>query len=379
MRYDERDNVLSRYDELHPGTPEWEAYYKKHPDLEKTDLSQKELPGTLGVGARVDNMAWLSLISLLRQLGQEDMVDGPVDPVKIEMTPERATEKVKGFAKNILEASVVKIGPLNQEYVYSHRGRNFTRKNDIPIGTPINLPHKNAIVIAEGMDYDILKGAPKKQIMMYIFKLYSKLGYISVRLARAIRNMGYPARAHILTNNQVIFPPVGIDAGIGELGRSGILISKEFGMAFKMTVITTDLPLVYDKKSNLGVDDFCKNCKICAENCPGAAISMDDEKEIIRGVERYRFKAENCFRIWNKTGTDCGVCLSSCPYSKPPSLEHSIGLWLAAKGGSLPGIFLTKLERQVYGPHDPGKYPDPEWMEKSPDVWKEFRFNRRKE
>ncbi|RJE48505.1 hypothetical protein A7K50_09640 [Dehalobacter sp. MCB1] len=380
MKYDEHDNALARY-ELKPGSREWIEYYEKHPDLEKTDLSQFDLPGTLGVGARVDNMAWQSLMSILGQLGQEDMVDGPVDPVKIEMTPERAAEKVKGFAKHILGASVVKIGPLNQEYVYSVKGRSYHRHGgvEIPVGLPINLPHKNAIFLVEGINYDILKGAPKKEIMLEIFRAYSKLGHMAVLMARFIRNIGYPARAHIVTNNQVIFPPAAIDAGVGELGRSGILISKEFGTAMKMSVITTDLPLVYDRKSKLGVDDFCKNCKICAENCPGAAISMDDEKQIIRGVERYRFKAENCFKIWNKTGTDCGVCMSACPYSKPPSLEHSFGLWLAAKGGSFPGIFLTRLERLIYGPHSPGKHPHPQWMEEPPDVWKEFRFDRRKE
>jgi len=35
-----------------------------------------------------------------------------------------------------------------------------------------------------------------------------------------------------------------------------VVISKEFGSAMKMSVVTTDLPLIYDQKRDLGVEDF---------------------------------------------------------------------------------------------------------------------------
>lgn len=373
--YHEQDNVQARF-ELTPGTTEWTAYYGSHPDREKADLAQHDMPDRLTVGAPADNKAWLSMYTVLRRLGSEDSVDGPVDAKKIEMSPERAAEKIKGFAKH-LGAMLVRVGPLNQEFVYSHKGRTYRRQGEAepPVGTPIHLPHKNAIVIVEGLDFEIMKGAPKKQVILEIFRAYTKVGHLAVILAQYIRFLGYPARAHIVTNYQLIVPPVAIDAGVGELGRSGIVISKEFGSAMKMSVVTTDLPMVYDRKPRLGVDDFCKNCKICAENCPSGAISFH-EKKVIRGVERYPFNAEACFKIWNKTGTDCGVCLSACPYSKPPSLHHCCGMWLASKGGNFPGIFLTAMERMVYGPHAPGEHPHPGWMEEQPEVWKDFRFGR---
>ena len=376
-RYDERNNVQGRH-ELKPGSPEWEAYYQAHPHLKETDLAQHDLPGGPGVGAPADIKVVLSMRSLLSELGAENMVAGTVEPEKLEMTPERAAEKIKGFAEH-LGAKVVRVGPLNQAYVYRHKGRTYHRhgEGEPKVGTPIHLPHKNAIVMVESLNYEILKGAPKKPIILEVFRAYSKLGHMAVILARFIRSLGYPARAHIVTNYQLIVPPVAIDAGVGELGRHGILISREFGSAMKMTVVTTDLPMVYDEKPRLGVDDFCRQCKICAENCPSGAISYG-EKQVVRGVERYPFKAEACFRIWNETGTDCGVCIGCCPYSKPPSLHHSLGLWMASKGGRFPGIFLTWLERLIHGGHSPGDHPHPKWMEEPPPVWKKYRFGRRK-
>jgi ferredoxin len=377
-QYDERDNVQARH-ELRPGTPEWEEYYKTRPELKAKDLAQHDLPGVIGVGSPLDNKIFLSMVTLLGQLGHESMVDGPVDPDQLQIAPERAAEKIKGLGRH-LGASVIRIGPLNQSYVYSHKGRMYHRPGDDEpgLGTPIVLPHKSAIVMAEGLDLSIIKGAPKKQVNLEVFRAYSKLGHMAILIARYIRSLGYPARAHITTNYQIIVPPVAIDAGVGKLGRHGVVISREFGSAMKMSVVTTDLPMIYDEKPKLGVDDFCMHCKICAKNCPSGAISHGD-KNVIRGTERYPFKAEACFKIWNETGTDCGVCIASCPFSKPPSLHHAMGLRLAAMGGKLPAMLLTGIERLIYGDYNPEKYPQPSWMEESPPVWKKYRFGRKKQ
>jgi hypothetical protein len=105
-------------------------------------------------------------------------------------------------------------------------------------------------------------------------------------------------------------------------------------------------------------------------------LSFRRDKKIIRDVERYPFKAEACFKIWNETGTDCGVCVACCPYSKPPSLHHAIGLRLSSMGGKIPAILLTAMERLIYGEYDPEKYPHPKWMEESPPEWKKYRFGK---
>lgn len=377
-RYDERDNVQARH-ELIPGSPEWEQYYQAHPEKKEEDLAQHDLPGMGGLGAPADKKVVESFFSMLAQLGHENMVTGPVEAERVEMTPARATEKIKGFAKH-MGAAVVRTGPLNQAYVYSHKGRRYFRPDDgsePKVGTPIELNHKNAIVLIEGLNNKTLKGAPKKQVILEIARAYLKLGQMAVVLARYIRSLGYPARAHIVTNYQLIVPPVAIDAGVGMLGRHGVLISKEFGSAMKMSVVTTDLPLIYDKKPKLGVDNFCRHCRICAENCPGGAISFG-EKQMIRGVERYPFKAELCFKICNETGTDCGVCISCCPYSKPHLLHYGIGRWVASKGDDFPADFLIRLQQLIYGDHSPKDHPHPKWMEEPPPVWKKYRFGRKK-
>lgn len=371
IRFDERDNVQARK-ELVPDTPEWDDYYRRHPERVLKDRELYALPGILGRGHTLDIYAMSAVIQTATEYGLESAVDGFVFPNSFHMTPERAAQKVKGFAR-YLGADMVRIGPLNQAYVYSHKGKTWGRSDDSPWGTPINLTHKSAVVIVKKLDYGIIRGAPAQQEMMEVFRAYSQLAIISVSLARFIRQMGYPARAHNLTNYQVIIPPIAQEAGVGELGRHGILVTKEFGSSLKMAVVTTDLSMSYDETTDLGIDEFCRRCKICAENCPAGAITFGGKK-VIRGYERYPFNAEACFKFSNEVGTDCGVCMSGCPWGKPPSLHHSIGTWLAIKAGRTAVVArgLVAVERLLRGNHNPGDASCPEWMEKPDATWKDY-------
>ncbi len=197
-------------------------------------------------------------------------MDGPPAPHRGDISAERATEKIKGFAR-FLGADLVRIGPLRPAFVYTHIGKTQgdpARR----YGEPISLTHKHAVTIAIGLDPLLTKTAPTLPMAIGVMRAYNSLAMISTLLAGYIRSLGYPARAHIVSNYQILCVPVAIDAGMGELGRHGIMLTKELGSSLKMTTVTTDLPLVYDPPVDIGADEFCKECKICAESCPGAAI-----------------------------------------------------------------------------------------------------------
>ena len=373
-RFDERDNVQGRL-ELKPDTEAWAEYYENHPQLLDRDIKNQGLHDN-PVGHPADNLAGAALMSLLRHLGSEELVDGPVAPEKTEMAPERATEKIKSWAA-YLGIDLVRIGPLDPMYVYSNKGRTYGRRgpHEKEVGSPIELTHKNAIVLVNAIDTQLLQGAPKKQVMYAIHKAYLQTNVVAIVLAGYIRNLGYPARAQIMRNYQVIIPPIAIDAGVGELGRNGIVISKEFGEAIKMAVVTSDLPLVHDPKARMGIDAVCGACRICAEKCPAGAINHG-EKRLIRGVERYRFTPELCFNTWKTTGTDCGVCMVCCPLTRDPELRKRIAERPLTPGEDLPEDIKAIIERMRGEPHDPGAHPPYAWIEEQPDVWKNYRYGK---
>jgi len=369
-RFDERDNVQSR-NTLEPGTPEYAEFYARHPEWEAVDAASREI-SRHHVGHPLDGLFLGAEVMSVARRGMEDMVDGPVAEHRFELTPERASEKLKGFARH-LGADLVGAGPLNPAFIYTHIGKTWNdaaRKR----GAPIALNHRHAISIAVELDVEIHKAGPVLAMTADVMSAYNKLATIATILAAYIRSLGYPARAHVVSNYQVLCVPIAIDAGMGELGRHGIMMTKEFGSCIKLATVTTDLPLAHDAPVDIGVEEFCKDCRICAERCPSGAISHGPAKTT-RGVERWSINPQACFRVWNETGTDCGICVAACPWTKPHTRFHQFAAYLATKKRKA-GWWMSRAEKLFYGTYTP--QPGPSYFEAPEPVWEKYPIYRRK-
>jgi ferredoxin len=364
-RFDERDNVQAR-NTYEPGSGEYKEFYGRHPECEERDRQTREL-SKKPVGNPLDFSFFLQQIGKLAQWGSEDLISGPVSPHKQELSPKRAVEKIKGFARH-LGADLVRIGPLNPAFVYTHVGKTW-HDPARSYGSPINLNHAHAISFAVGINPDLIKTGPVLSMASEIMRVYTQLATISTTLAGYIRSLGYPARAHIISNYQVLCVPVAIEAGMGELGRHGLMITKELGSCLKLTTVTTDLPLTHDSPMDIGVNEFCGDCAICAETCPGGAIPRT-EKQVVRGVEKWRINPEACFRVWNETGTDCGVCVACCPWTKPRKGIHRIAREIASRKKKA-GWWMSRAERMAYGRFRPRQ--SPAWFEEPEQIWKKYK------
>ena len=366
-RFDERDNVQAR-NTLQPGTAGYEDFYRLHPEWQAKDDAIRALPGMGNVGPAADRGFVGPQIGVIAALGMSDMVDGPVAPERVELTPERATEKIKGFAAH-LGADLVRLGPLNPDYVYTNVGKDW-HDPERAFGKPIVLTHKNAISLAVGISPEMLKTGPVIAEAAEIMRVYTRLATMAVSLAGYIRSLGYPARAHVMSNYQVLAIPIAIEAGMGELGRHGLMITKELGSALKLATVTTDLPLAHDAgPRDIGVADFCRDCKLCAETCPSGAIS-GGERKLVRGVERWAINPEACFTVWNETGTDCGVCLASCPWNHPKSWFHRLMVEVATRKHKA-GWWMSRGQKLVYGRFKPRRPPG--WLEEDDSAWQKYR------
>ncbi len=318
-RVDERDTMFAR-EEYAPGSDKHTQYYAMHPENKRIDDKIRSLPQLLSPGGRYyDPEASARVVATFRTIADMTIhVVGPVASRDNSPDPEIATAWVKQFLKR-LGANDVGIAQLNPMHVYSHVGRGPE-----PWGRPIDLNHKFVIVFTLEMDYDAVDTAPRLPAVEETAAKYLQAANISVPFARLIREMGFPARAHISDSNyQVILPAVAHDAGLGEIGRLGYLISPTLGPRLRLGAVTTDLPLVPDKPISFGVQEFCATCLKCAENCPPNAIPHGD-KEIVRGVEKWLLNSEMCLYYWRVVGTDCGLCMRVCPYSHPATPVHNV-------------------------------------------------------
>jgi ferredoxin len=316
-RFDERDIVFAR-SRLKSDTPEFDAYYSMRPENLAVDDTFRKLPGLLSPEAQKANPTFFASAKAHFQLTEalREEVDGTVSSAPVENTPKHNTSYIKSFAHS-LGAISVGITALKPYHVYSHIGRGSGE-----YGAPITLNHNYAIAFTVEMDHGVMQRAPEAPVVMESARQYVEAAKIAITLGYFIRSQGYPARAHIDGNYRVIAPLVARDAGLGEIGRIGILITPELGPRVRLGVVTTDLPLIPDQRTNgTSMIDFCTFCKKCAENCPSQSIPHDDRREI-DGALRWRINADTCFRYWNAIGTDCGICMAVCPYAHPDNWAH---------------------------------------------------------
>lgn len=318
-RVDERDVMFAREEYL-PGTEKYEAYYAMRPHLKEVDDMIRELPPLLSPGGKYyDADVSARVTSVFRTIAaMTTQVDGEAAPTREAVDPIEITARMK---RQVLEmgASEVGIARLNPMYVYTNVGRGPE-----PWGAPIVNNHRFAIVFTLEMDYDRVHQAPRLPTVEESADRYLDAARLSIELARQIRGVGYPARAHISDSNyQIMLPPVAVDAGLGELGRLGYLISPRYGARVRLGAVTTDLELIPDHPITFGVQDFCEKCRKCADNCPSAAIPANARTEV-RGVDKWPTNVEQCVRYWRTVGTDCGLCMKVCPYSHPPTLLHNL-------------------------------------------------------
>jgi ferredoxin len=316
---DERDVIFARFD-LVEGTERFREYYDNHPELESIDREIRELPDLFASSHMIKGRIPFSLAAAEFDFLEDllPLVDGRIKEDAVsdsEMDNSRLIKKVVKY----LGSDLCGIAPLKQSYVYSHAGRG----PDV-YGSEIVLDHPYAIVFAVEMDPAMVAVAPRAAVVVETGKQYVEVAKISIILAGFIRRLGYPARAHIAGSNyQAILPPLGWEAGLGELGRSGSLITTKYGLRARLGLVTTSLPLKPDKPKVLGIQNFCEKCRKCALNCPVQAIPHG-RKEEENGVLKWVLKREECYRYWRKAGTDCAICMYVCPYSKPANLFHDL-------------------------------------------------------
>ena len=174
--------------------------------------------------------------------------------------------RIKGFATN-LGADLVGIAKIDPLWIYSHRGEIF-HDNWEDWGREISGDHQYAVVLAEEMDFHMVGTAPHTPSVTESMKNYAKGAYLSTQVAAFIANLGFEATTNHLRHYTAILPPLAMDAGLGEVGRLGYLMTKELGARLRLSAVTTNLPLVPDQPVDIGVEDFCRFAKNARNCCP---------------------------------------------------------------------------------------------------------------
>lgn len=130
------------------------------------------------------------------------------------------------------------------------------------------------------------------------------------RLARFLTNQGYPSInvGQDLTDYRTIisvfpFKFAAVQAGLGTLGKNGLLLTPEYGPRVKLSAVLTEAPLAAD--SVIG-KDMCGDCDICFKVCPSGALKEPTAEK------RPNYDRFACCAFYT-ANEGCGLCMSKCP------------------------------------------------------------------
>lgn len=217
-------------------------------------------------------------------------------------TPQQFSAEVTEFALGH-EAGAVGIAPMDPLYVFE--------------GYTIDEPW--VIVLALAPNYERLKEVPSDETngigVTEIGEQYARGTRVSFALANWIRSQGYTAQAYPGPSaSALLLIPPAIASGLGELGKHGSLISRQYGAGLRLAGVTTGMPLAPTGPDRFGADEFCLSCQVCTNACPPGAIN--ERKQIVRGVERWYVDFDKCIPFFAESAS-CGICIAECPWTRP--------------------------------------------------------------
>lgn len=263
--------------------------------------------------------------------------DSNVDPVEL-------TEKIRTKARDMGFAEVG-FTYLNRDYIYKSKKR-WSRFDHV-------------ICLAMEQNYEPTQTIPSMAAEHTHFGTYRVEGAVSLELADWIRSLGYHAQVHSPNDNSGAYIPMFVQAGLGQLGANGQLLSPHFGSRARILMISTDAPIVYDQPIDYGIHKLCQECQVCVQRCPARALMK--EKIWYRGVEKNKLIYKRCRPVMARY-LGCGICMKVCPVQKfglKAVMEHYVetGEILGKGTHNLEGYSLE--DKGYFGP---GELPtfDPE-------------------
>lgn len=204
-----------------------------------------------------------------------------------------------------------------KEYVYS-QGVDIIHFTKLPkdlIFQEFGILFDNAIVLAMEMSQEKIDLAPSQATFKMVFDTYDSLGIAANKIAAFLREHGYAAQADHPLGGTALYPPLAQSAGIGYVGKHGLLITPKFGSRIRLAAVYTSIQNLPDSKENnhSWIDEYCKMCGLCIKQCPPQAI-LEETIMHETGIKTDIIQRD-CFEYF-VVNYGCSVCIKVCPFSE---------------------------------------------------------------
>lgn len=193
-----------------------------------------------------------------------------------------------------------------------------------------NCKYKTGVAVAVSLPPGVvndLKKAPTKEYYNLYYALNEQLNEIVLAGEKFLKHNGFEAYAQTTNrvktdqNNISELPhkTVATRAGLGWIGKNGLLVNPQYGCAIRISSLLTNAPLKCDEPVNRSL---CGGCSLCIKNCPaqalkGALWEAGMQREEIVDVKKCYKKQVEIMSESTGIETDlCGKCFAVCAYTQ---------------------------------------------------------------
>lgn len=171
----------------------------------------------------------------------------------------------------------------------------------------ISYPH--TIVLTMAIGEEIINSKPGEKAHTLNDSLYAEFGEITYKLSDYLRKNGYATEVAHPYEGGVNFSPLGQKAGLGWIGKSGLLITPELGPRLKISAIFVSIANLPEtsQDDHSWISDYCSRCSKCIKACPEKALK---EKETFCGEKETEMDQKLCIGC----SQGCTYCIEDCPF-----------------------------------------------------------------
>ena len=202
-------------------------------------------------------------------------------------------------------------------------------------GGPVIAEFPRAISVGVALPHAIVDQLPQRDDVL-VAKMYRHHGYdvvnqrldhMASRLSNMLQREGHralpvaasgvsdPEKLQGVFSNKMAAHL----AGLGWIGKSCLLVTREAGPRVRWATVLTDAPLEATGES---MDERCGNCQACVDVCPphaftGRPFRPEEPRELRFAAHRCQeHQAEREKAIGSRV---CGLCLYVCPHGRKAS------------------------------------------------------------
>ena len=303
------------------------------------------------------------LISTLEEIDPDSLPPGSPSPFLVGTLPANQVAHMVPMMMDIMPELVMDAIAHNLELPFCTTNidpKIFSQPRYLEDGITLGIPNsmKSVIVLAFEMDADAIASSPTATSSASTGNGYSRITATVSSLAEFIRMLGFNAiPCGDMTGLSI---PMAIDAGLGELGRNGMLITPKYGPRVQLAKVITDMPLLTDQPISFGVTEFCDLCRKCSDQCPGSAISSETPTDVAYnisnnpGVMKWPVDAIKCLSVSQSLGSSiCSTCIQACPFNQPKGwLYDATRTLIGARNDSINKLLLNLNESKQTVPKE---------------------------